>query len=67
MQLLSPYGFGDVVFLRCRPDKIAGMITAIHAMPGAMSFGVTWGDEGRETTHYAFELTIEYLPDYTTL
>jgi hypothetical protein len=63
----SPYDFGDIVYLRCRPDKLPGMVTAIHLMPGATSFGVTWGDEGRETTHYAFELTGEYLPDFSTL
>jgi hypothetical protein len=68
MQFSSQYGLSDVVYLRCRPDKIAGMITAIHVMPGmVVSYGVTWGNDAHETTHYAFELTAEYLPDFTTL
>jgi hypothetical protein len=67
MKFTSAFDFGDIVYLRVRGEKIAGMITVIHAMPSVISYGVTWGNDGHETTHYAFELTAEYLPDFSTL
>lgn len=60
------FGFGDVVYLRVRRDKVPGMIVSIELRPCGMSYCVTWGNEGHALSHYAFELTAEYLPDYDT-
>lgn len=65
MTIRFEFRFGQVVFLRCRPERKAGMITAVHGRPEAsLSYGVTWGD-GNETCHFAFELATEFLPDYS--
>jgi hypothetical protein len=61
-----PYSPGDVVFLKIRTERIPGMVTAIHIYPGTASFMVCWASDGRETCHYALELTPEFIPDYVT-
>jgi hypothetical protein len=64
MNLYSDFTFGQLVYLRCRADRVAGMVTGIHVRPvDCMSYAVTWGD-GAETTHYAFELATDFQPDY---
>jgi hypothetical protein len=58
------YRFGDIVYLRCRDERIRGMVTLIQHFPsGAKTYGITWGDSGQQSVHYAFELDSEFTPD----
>jgi hypothetical protein len=64
--LLVAFRFGDTVFLRCRELKVAGMVTGIHIRQSGITYSITWGDDpARETDHYDFELSPEYVPDYS--
>ena len=58
------FGFGDVVYLRLREEKIAGMVTGCFVRPSGGGYYVSWGNNGQEGVHYEFELTDEYDPNY---
>jgi hypothetical protein len=60
----AAYTFGTVVYLRVREKPVPGMVTAIVLRPGSVSYVVTWGDSGDDATHYDFELSTEFIPDY---
>jgi hypothetical protein len=62
----SSLTFGDVVYLKCRAERVGGMVTFIHARPTGLVYGITWGNTGYESSHYDFELSTEYEPDYCT-
>jgi hypothetical protein len=64
MKISLDYAFGDVVYLRLRLEKIPGMVTGMYLRPTGNSFIICWGKDANETTHYAFELTREFVPDY---
>ena len=57
------YWIGDIVYLRTRTDKIAGMVTTVSVRPNGLLYCVGWGT-GTETWHYEMELTAEYVPDF---
>ena len=57
------YDFGDLVYLKVREERFAGMVTGIMLRPGSVAYCVTWAN-GSETFHFAFELTAEYEPDF---
>jgi hypothetical protein len=56
------YRFGDIVYLRIREERVAGMVTAIHLYPTGKTYGVSWADDGQESVHYALELDTEFAP-----
>lgn len=58
------YSFGDVVFLRLRSDRVSGMVTRLNVTNNGVTYGVTWGVDARESWHFDYELTGEYLPSY---
>lgn len=66
MRLTCVHDFGDVVYLKIRLERLAGMVTGIDAKPGVVSYVITWANDGHESNHYAFELITEFLPDYNT-
>lgn len=59
------YWIGDVVFMRVREDRIAGMVTGIFIRPTSECYEVTWSN-GSAATYYSCELTREYVPDYVS-
>ncbi len=58
-----PFDFGERVYLRINPEKVAGMVTGFHIRVSSMLMSVTWPDR-TETNHYFFELTTEFQPDF---
>jgi hypothetical protein len=60
-----PFDFGQTVYHRSKPDKLAGMVTGYTICPGATMVSVTWGDDLRQFSHYFFELTTEFEPEIT--
>ena len=59
------FEIGDVVFLRMREERLGGLVTRFMVGRGGVTYAVTWGN-GSETWHYAFELSIEHIPDFVT-
>lgn len=57
------FAIGAMVFLRLRPERKPGLVTAVTFRPSGALYGVSW-DDGRETGHYDFELSREFEPDY---
>lgn len=58
------FGIGDVVYLRIRQEKVAGMVTGFNFRPDGIGYYITWEDAS-ERMHYAFELSSEYVPEYS--
>lgn len=58
------FDIGDVVFLRVRSERWAGMVTAFTVKPHGIIYAVTWED-GHELWHAAIELTTEFVPEYS--
>ena len=61
--LTAEFGLGERVFLRMAEERQRGLVTGVMVVPGSLTYRVSWGD-GRDTNHYAFELTREHEPDY---
>lgn len=61
------HAIGEIVYLRVRDEQIKGMVTAAHVFESGITYSVCWGDDGNETSHYAFELTSEFSPDFGNL
>lgn len=57
------FGFGDVVYLRCRDEPLRGMVTGLHVRQDQIAYAVSWGT-GQETSHYEMELTSEFSPHF---
>jgi hypothetical protein len=57
------YDIGEVVYHRLADERCRGLVTGILVRPTGQSYFVTWPDQG-ESAHYAFELSLEYVPDY---
>lgn len=57
------YDLGATVYLRCRDERLRGIVTDVRITPGDVVYAVTWGN-GCESTHYALELAAEYTPDF---
>ena len=61
------FELGDIVFLRVKEDRVAGMVTVVSVRPGHVLYGVSWASSpGSESFHYAMELTSEFVPQYDT-
>ena len=65
-EVITQFWVGDVVYLRTSQEKQAGMITAVHVRQRNAFYGVTWGDSKTESCHYDFELTAEFIPDFSS-
>lgn len=57
------FTFGDIVFLKTRAERVAGMVTRISVARHSITYCVSWGN-GNETWHYEYELTSEFLPSF---
>jgi hypothetical protein len=57
------FDFGQTVYLACRDERMPGKVTGYFVRPGTVAYAVTWGS-GAESTHYDFELSREFVPDY---
>jgi len=57
------FAIGQEVFLKCRDEKVRGLVCGYYVWPGEIAFNVSWGN-GQDSTHYEFELTTAYRPDY---
>jgi hypothetical protein len=64
MQLRLPYDYGQVVYHKLRAEKIAGYVTGYQAYQGGFLVCVTWEDSLTESPHYAYELSLEHIPDF---
>lgn len=51
----SDFFIGQTVSFRLAPEDI-GLVTGIQVRDGCVTYLVTWGDDRRETQHFAFEL-----------
>jgi hypothetical protein len=61
------FTFGDIVYLRCRKEHVPGMVTQICLYPrNCATYIVTWGNDGHSLSYYDFELTTEFVPDFST-
>lgn len=57
LTIFTKFVLGDIVYLKIRKERNAGMVTCISVRPGNMIYyGITWED-GYEGTHYDIELT----------
>ena len=61
-----PFAYGDRVFHRVRKECVPGMVTGFHVRPQAVLVAVTWSDTLQEFTHYFYELTTEFQPDFSS-
>lgn len=59
------FTFGDIVFMRMKSERVAGMVTRFSVTKRGITYGVTWSDNRAESWHFDYELTTEYVPDYT--
>lgn len=57
------FQLGQIVYLLCRAEKLKGMVARYTVFPGGVVYHVTWGN-GNESSHYAIELTDEYVSDF---
>jgi hypothetical protein len=57
------FEIGEVVYLRCELDRAPGMVTGLTIRPGGLVYEISWPSL-RDSTHYAIELTREYVPEY---
>lgn len=64
--LRLPFDFGDVVYLRHKPEKVAGMVTGFIVRENRVIVLVTWVDSRHEEDHNVFELVEEFEPSYNT-
>ena len=64
MRITLPYDYGEIVYLKIRPEKVKGMVTGYHLNYNAVMIAVTWADTCQEIRHYEFELSKEFIPDY---
>ena len=55
---------GDTAYLKCRDERVRGIITAVFVRPTGACYGITWGNTAQESTHYDFELIDEFEPDF---
>jgi len=62
MKVDTLYDIGNVVYLRCRDERLKGMITQI-LIDGSISYLIVWGT-GSSSWHEEFEISIHYIPDY---
>ena len=62
MKIETLYDRCDVVYLRCRDERLKGMIKQI-LIDGGISYLVAWGT-GSSSWHDEFELTTQYVPDF---
>lgn len=61
---LFRWTFGDVVYLKIRAEKVAGMITGMFLRPNGSGYYVSWANTGQEGSHYEFELVDEFEPTF---
>jgi hypothetical protein len=61
-----PFDFGDVVYYRHRPEKIAGIVTGFIVRDGKVMVLVVWVNDLQEGQHNLYELTTEFEPSYQT-
>jgi hypothetical protein len=59
------YDIGDVVYHRLADERRRGLVTGILVRPSGCSFLITWADHV-ESTHFAMELSGEFIPDYAS-
>ena len=62
-----PFDFGDIVYFKCRTQKIPGMVIGfvyVSGSPGKVL--VKWGDDAQQMEHFLIELTTEYEPDFSS-
>jgi hypothetical protein len=60
-----PFTIGDTVYLKVRIDRLPGMVVSMHIFgQDSLAFSVNWGD-GESTEHYHFELSDEFVAEYT--
>jgi len=57
------YDIGDVVYHRLADERRRGLVTGVLLRPTGQSYLITWPDQG-ESSHYAIELSSEFVPDY---
>lgn len=56
------FELGDIVFLRTCSDRECGMVTVLQLTgDGGIIYGIAWGNDSY-STHYAMELSAEYVP-----
>lgn len=59
-----PYKIGTTVYHKIRQEEVPGLVTGFLVRERALYVLVVWGDDLREGTHSAFELTTEYEPSF---
>jgi hypothetical protein len=60
----SRFAIGDIVYLRVRRERFAGMIVAIMIREDSSPiYYVTW-ENCDERSHFACELTREFVPNF---
>ena len=60
----SEFALTEIVYHRAATERRPGMVVNVIFAPSGHYYRVGWGD-GCETSHYAAELTREYVPDFT--
>lgn len=59
----TAYQLRDIVYLRVCDEKERGMVTGIVTRENGVTYLVSWPNR-EETSHFAFELSSEYIPQF---
>lgn len=57
------YWIGDIVYQRICEEPTKGIVTGVIVRVTGLVYLITWAS-GCESSHYDFELSTEFVPDY---
>jgi len=61
-----PFDFGDQVYHRAKTEKVPGSVVGYKIYPGNLiQVCVRWGNDLCVCEHWLFELSSEYIPDFS--